>query len=302
MSRIEELSLVNRQQGAATAVRVFHFSEHLDLSHASELFSNHYGIWGVGAPYSKIGRRIKASSSYLRKTYFFDRQCLYVEAREEEVLVGHAFARRFRIHVPKDLGGEEEYGNCLWITQLVIHNEFRKRGYARKLISTLIESSDIACGIVSSHPGAILALLRASSGIVFDLELIQAYAPSIMKASGIDYLENSNISYSKSGSLMLNANFFVDHTDIHTFIQGMGDNWQFGTDIQNGQEFVALVFPRHQKKQDLSILVVLHSQESRFKIVFSLLCLLFFMLLYGKHYKLGQQRTAKKKQKQIKGI
>lgn len=78
----------------------------------------------------------------------------YVMATVDGVLAGNAFACRW------EYAG---YQVC-WITQLVIHSEYRERRLATTLLSNLIDSNDDAFGIISSHPAACKALAKAVGG------------------------------------------------------------------------------------------------------------------------------------------
>ena len=53
--------------------------------------------------------------------------------------------------------------NICWITQLVVHKEYRERGLATGLITHLREPDDNVFGIMSSHPAACLAAAKVSA-------------------------------------------------------------------------------------------------------------------------------------------
>lgn len=48
-----------------------------------------------------------------------------------------------------------------WITQLVVHQEYRERGLAMGLLYQLRHDGDDIYGLVSSHPAACLAAAKA---------------------------------------------------------------------------------------------------------------------------------------------
>lgn len=54
-----------------------------------------------------------------------------------------------------------------WITQLVVHKDYRERGLARGLLTALRQDSDSIFGIISSHPAACLAA-ATSYGSMFN--------------------------------------------------------------------------------------------------------------------------------------
>ena len=49
-----------------------------------------------------------------------------------------------------------------WVTQLVVHKDYRERGPATGLLSQLRQDDD-AYGVMSSHPAACLAAAKAFS-------------------------------------------------------------------------------------------------------------------------------------------
>lgn len=71
----------------------------------------------------------------------------YSSVRIDGNLAGHAFACRW------SSGGK----NVCWITQLVVHRDYRMRGLARALLVLLMEDTDDIFGVVSSHPAACMA-------------------------------------------------------------------------------------------------------------------------------------------------
>lgn len=48
-----------------------------------------------------------------------------------------------------------------WVTQLVIHRDYRERGLATSLLNLLKDYDDDIYGIMSSHPAACLAAAKA---------------------------------------------------------------------------------------------------------------------------------------------
>lgn len=79
----------------------------------------------------------------------------YVMATVEGVLAGNAFACRW----------EYEGRQVCWITQLVVHSDYRERRLASLLLSNLIDNDDDILGIMSSHPAACKALVKAIGGM-----------------------------------------------------------------------------------------------------------------------------------------
>lgn len=142
------------------------------LSEAVELFNHNYGIWGDDptqlevhprkgiSPASvtssitneELGSRVKLTKNRLRAQYLpDDASCTYVRVKVNDHLAGNAFACRW------------SNGNRVvcWVTQLVVHNNFRERGLAAALLTYLRQNDDAIYGLMSSHPAACLAAAKA---------------------------------------------------------------------------------------------------------------------------------------------
>jgi len=90
----------------------------------SELFSNHYSVWGAGAGEKLAGRRVKKSAKGLKDQLLFPGTRLVV-AFFNGLLVGHAFSCSFSYSACGRV--------CVWITQLVVHLDRRAKGVAQCL-------------------------------------------------------------------------------------------------------------------------------------------------------------------------
>lgn len=140
------------------------------LGEAAQLFNENYGTWGedptnptvkpgksgrpVLIPFTdiSIGSRVKLGKSRLRAQYLPDNAtCSYVRVTVDDRLAGNAFACRWSY---------EDKIVC-WVTQLVVHGDFRERGLATGLLIQLRQDDDAIYGIMSSHPAACLAAAKA---------------------------------------------------------------------------------------------------------------------------------------------
>jgi hypothetical protein len=66
-------------------------------------------------------------------------------------LAGNAFACRWTVD-----------GRAIcWITQLVVHSDYRERGLAAGLLNEIKQDGDDAYGVMGSHPAACLAAAKA---------------------------------------------------------------------------------------------------------------------------------------------
>ena len=75
----------------------------------------------------------------------------YVGVSVNGHLAGNVFACRWTV----------DGKTICWITQLVVHRDYRERGLASGLLNEIKLDEDGAYGIMSSHPAACLAAAKA---------------------------------------------------------------------------------------------------------------------------------------------
>jgi hypothetical protein len=97
-------------------------------------------------------KRVKINTDRLRAQYLpKDAECSYIRVIVNNCLAGNAFACRWMYN-----------GKCVcWITQLVVHRDYRERGLAVRLLNGLRASDDDIYGLVSPHPAACLAVCES---------------------------------------------------------------------------------------------------------------------------------------------
>ncbi|KAK3209826.1 hypothetical protein GRF29_44g786946 [Pseudopithomyces chartarum] len=146
---------------SSVKVEMFQMADVSDemLASAATLFSSSYGTWGPQAASKmdssyKAGAPIKMSPAYIRE------QCLPPNTPSIHIratlldgsLAGYAFATTWTYLDRR----------VCWITQLCIARPLRSQGLATKILRHLRAGNrDHGYGILSSHPHAILAALRA---------------------------------------------------------------------------------------------------------------------------------------------
>ncbi|KAF2226881.1 hypothetical protein BDZ85DRAFT_256921 [Elsinoe ampelina] len=128
-------------------------------------------------------------------------------------------------------------------------------GLATKLLLKLREGDrDRGFGILSSHPFAIMACLRAfGRGVVqVDLAMTKEYAHPIMSSSPVRYVRTAKLQGSlfsdnddKDSTVVSCADtgFWVDHTEPSQaleIVKANGIEWPFGV-LPEGHEFLVLV-------------------------------------------------------------
>lgn len=221
------------------------------LQESSKLFSEHYGIWDEHAAqevgeFAKAGSQVRLSKGRLRSDLLpNDATCSYARVTVNSRLAGNAFACRWA------------YGDktVCWITQLVVHRDYRERGLATGLLNLLRHDDDDIYGIMSSHPAACMAAAKAfGSGFIgtVRLEFIRERAEMIMKASPIRYVRDAKLrgnlfnSEDASGPVSsADTGFWVDHTEpleALAWARKKAD-WPLG-ELHDGHEFLLVVEAR----------------------------------------------------------
>ncbi|KAH8729260.1 hypothetical protein BGZ61DRAFT_446059 [Ilyonectria robusta] len=221
------------------------------LEVASQLFTENYGIWARtgGRPFGKPGTRIKMTAPRLRAQCLPEgsRSC-YVRATVDGVLAGHVFACRWR------------YGDLqvCWITQLVVHRDYRERRLATTLLLALHDPDDDVFGIMSSHPAACRTLAKAFGSFEFSrtpLDFARQHTAGVLAASPVSYIKDAK----PCGSLFhpadttgltcgVNSNFFVDHAEPLEALKRAKESrgWPLG-DLPDGHEFLLLFDVAHRR-------------------------------------------------------
>ena len=192
--------------------------------------------------------------------------CSYGRVCVENRLAGNAFACRWSY---KDK-------TVCWVTQLVVHSDFRERGLAVGLLNLLRQDDDAIYGLMSSHPAACLAAAKAfgSKGYTtlpycdFDADIwiggittvaigfIRDNAEAIMKVSPISYVKDAELRGSlfdpeaTSGVISsVYTNFFVDHTEPLEALAWIreGLDWPLG-ELLDGYEFLLMIEARRRDR------------------------------------------------------
>lgn len=227
------------------------------INECSKLYSTQYGKWSKSAPYG-AGNNIKLSPNRIREWLKSDNSAIYF-AKDNQLLVGYAIA--IQLNVPP-------YGIISWVTQLVVHEEYRHQDIAKNLLHAIWGFSDnFAWGIVSANPYAIRALEKATrrrsdpNRIKHNLRKIISIGIENLPYidENTEYLVNNEVS-------RINTAFFVDHSDVEKMIESVVTDtvpWTLGT-LEEGWEWLAFTF-QDQLPFELSeeeILTMLKASDS----------------------------------------
>jgi hypothetical protein len=235
------------------------------LEDAAKLFSANYGKWSIEAT-KKFGRFAKNGSRVHLSTLRLRNQCLpggvpctHVRVFLGGKLAGHVFAAQWVAETGKSV--------C-WVTQLVVHANYRERGLATGLLRHLKENGDYDIyGIMSSHPAACKAAAtafgskypadntRSLSNPCLDsiknisLAFIKEHAESVVKSSPVTYIHNAKLhgvlfDAAETDDRVSSAysGFFVDHEEPLLSLERIrkSGHWPLG-ELLEGNEFILLV-------------------------------------------------------------
>ncbi|KIX03760.1 uncharacterized protein Z518_07313 [Rhinocladiella mackenziei CBS 650.93] len=196
-----------------------------------------------------IGSRVRLSKDRLRAQYLpHGAACSYARVRIEDRLTGNVFACRWNYN------GK----TVCWVTQLVVHRDFRERGIAVSLLIQIRQDEDEIYGLMSSHPAACLAAAKAfGNGIgTVRLDFIRKHAGAVMNASPIGYAKDADLRGSLFHTRETNGvvssvytNFFVDHTEPLEALAWVRDglDWPLG-ELLDGHEFLFLLEVRRRDR------------------------------------------------------
>jgi len=202
------------------------------LEECAAVFSRHYGKW------RSSGKNVKLSSVRLRRDYFFDNTCRLHVARFKGKCIGYAMSKHFNIEV------DGRHEACHWITQLVVHSEFRGYGIGKRLCGEAFNfRSSFAYGIVTSNPYAVKCL-EDVTGKYCDPLMTRQYYDTLVRSSNIRYLQDRPL----CGSCQVDTGFDVDHTGnlhkLEEILRKENQRWMLDHILNCGHEFVACTF-RH---------------------------------------------------------
>ncbi|KAB5560316.1 hypothetical protein GE09DRAFT_1173009 [Coniochaeta sp. 2T2.1] len=176
------------------------------LEHASKLFSENYGIWGKDS-----GR----AEQWLPKSAMN----LYTKVTVGGQLAGNVFCSRWVV----------DGKTICWVTQLVVSRNYRERGLASGLLTSLRREGDDIYGIISSHPAACLAATKS-----FGSELFDRVSHGIV--SGV------------------NTHFMVDHREPLEALVLVREtwNWPLG-DLPDGHEYLLILPAKSRRSRSRSL-------------------------------------------------
>lgn len=205
------------------------------IKECSQLYSTQYGKWSKDAPF-RAGQNIKLSPEKIHEWLDNDNAAIYF-AKDGEKLVGYAIA--IQLSIPK-------YGIISWVTQLVVHEDYRHHDIAKNLLHSIWGFTDnFAWGIVSANPYAIRALekttRRRSDPIRIKHNLRKILSIGI---ENLPYINENTETLVTNENSRINTEFFVDHSEVEQMIENVVTDtvpWALGS-LEEGWEWLAFTF------------------------------------------------------------
>ena len=180
-----------------------------DVEECSVLYSNHYGIWSDKSHRSP-GEQIKMSPTFLKEWLCLKESIVYM-ARADGHLIGYAIAVTSKI---------KYHGAVSWVTQLVVQEEYRQKGVAKRLLFSIWSFSDhFAWGILSSNPFAVRALEKATRRRCIPAK-IHKYSEKLFSfgVDNVSYVEQETEKEINDKASSINTKFFVDQSSLAEMI------------------------------------------------------------------------------------
>jgi 2-polyprenyl-3-methyl-5-hydroxy-6-metoxy-1,4-benzoquinol methylase/GNAT superfamily N-acetyltransferase len=214
------------------------------FTECAQLYSEHYGKWAEQGIHP--GQPIKLSAKRLQEEWLAHPNSRIAIAKTHNNIVGYAFA--IQIQIP-------EKGLISWVTQLVVHAEYRQKGIAKRLLNGIWSfSNHYAWGLVTANPYAVRALEKATRRRC-EPEFIQNMGNLVLDAGRevIEYVKEATPKFKQSLSIV-DTSFYVDTSEFSlTQNPDTERDWKLGN-LQPGQEWFAFTF-REQNE------IALPSQE-----------------------------------------
>jgi len=201
-----------------------------EITESSQLFSNHYGFYSELSPI-RPGERIRMGESRYRKLKKI-KNCYVAFGKYQGKVIGQAY------YIKKQLST----GMGAWVTQLVVHSDYRKIGIAKTLLHSIWGFSDYAAwGLATSNPLTIKALESVTFRKV-NIESLKENESSLVElAEEVEFVEPSQFCFQEK-TLVAFTNFFPDYNQLKSQIDEELESIFDLTELKAGYEWIAFTF------------------------------------------------------------
>lgn len=229
-----------------------------ELKECAQLFSDHYGNWSITAKRNP-GVAIKLTPERLEKLMAPEGTSASLAYVDNE-LVGHALALRVNV---------EPYGYVSWVTQLVVHTDWRQKGVGKRLLTSIWSfSDDYAWGLVTANPYTVRTLEGATWRRCNPKSIHNR--TDILKKVGqsIDYVRDREFIITSTSS-KIDTDFEIEHNELERMIKrsrkgsdGESRPWRLG-ELSDGEEWLAFTFQSQKSTFDKNDLEERLNQSER---------------------------------------
>ncbi len=199
-----------------------------EITQSSQLFSNHYGFYSKFSP-KRPGKRIRLGEGFYRK-FKNHKNCYVAFAKYQEQIIGQAYY--IKKHISDGIG--------VWVTQLVVHSDYRQIGIAKTLLHSIWGFSDYAAwGLATSNPLTIKALESVTFRKV-NIESLKKNKNLLVElAEEVEFIEPSQFLF-QDKTLVAFTDFFPDYNQLQ--IDEALDSTFKLTELKAGCEWIAFTF------------------------------------------------------------
>lgn len=206
----------------------------------SDLFSGHYGLWG---PKGKRPGDFIREGPVRIKSHLEKPGAKIYYAEQNGCLIGYAIASD--ISIPDN-------DPISWVTQLVVHRDFRHGGIATTILQAIFGMSNrYAWGIVSSNAIAVRALESATRRLC-QTGLIASRLDTLIDASHnvVDYIPDRGFFRIGDGVSTVDTQFYTYPKIIEKNLKSVEAQrpWQLGR-LKEGEEWFAFTFNDQEQVQ-----------------------------------------------------
>lgn len=230
----------------------------------AQLYSEQYGTWSLSAPHNP-GQRVRLSPQRVAQLLAPEESRLAYATLNGEV-VGYAIAIQAKI---------AKYGFISWVTQLVVHEDHRRKDVGKSLLFAIWTFTDhFAWGLLTANPYAIRALEKATRRRCQPARIAKNHRK--LRSIALQYVgyvnEETEIEVNKKTS-RVNTQFPLDHSTLAEMLRDVTKPsvpWLLGS-INEGWEWFAFTF-QNQREIDLApeeIETMLRTSDQVAKIAYS---------------------------------
>lgn len=205
------------------------------LKECSLLYSENYGVWSEHSRF-QAGEKIKLSASRVTEWLENNNAFLY-QARNHGELIAYAIAIMIKV---------KNYGVVSWVTQLVVHENYRNIDVAKTLLFSIWGwSNHYAWGVITANPYAVRALEKATRRRCAPVRINRNKKKlHEVGKDNLPYVNESTVIDVNRDKSQINTEFFVNHSDLDEMIESASANstpWVLGC-LDEGWEWFAFTF------------------------------------------------------------